>query len=236
MCGTFTFPAGALSRKLGAPAQKRGFACARIIFIASKILHFTFYILHLSIRSFGARGHSPRLLRMTGGGARRKQHGRGLSLVTLSGAAKAKPRSRTGLARKRIGGQTLFCRVRNGSPFCTRSLHSLRSVEMTEAAQTFFNTSKILHLPFCILHLSMRSFGARGLRPRLLRMTGGGARRRARAAPALAQDDRGGVNILQYIQNFTFTILHFTFSCPGGAEAGRRRRARRCTVPPSPPW
>ena len=154
MCGTFTFPAGALSRKLGAPAQKRGFACARIIFIASKILHFTFYILLLSMRSFGARGLRPRLLRMTGGGARRKQHARGLSLVTLSGAAKAKPkpRSRTGLARKRIGGQTLFAVFYPTFTFCTRSLHSLRSVGMTRGREHSSNHPKfyILHSTFYI--------------------------------------------------------------------------------------
>ena len=45
-CRGFTFPAGALSRKLGALAQKRGFACARIILMYPKfyILHSTFYI------------------------------------------------------------------------------------------------------------------------------------------------------------------------------------------------
>ena len=74
--------------------------------------------------------------------------------VTLSGAANGhEPRSRTGLARKRISGQTLFCRVRNDSPFYTRSLCSV-----------------------------------------------------ARFSRSLDQDDKGGVNILQYIQNFTFTI------------------------------
>ena len=36
----FTFPAKALSRKLGAQAQKRGFACASVLF------HPQFYILH----------------------------------------------------------------------------------------------------------------------------------------------------------------------------------------------
>ena len=56
--------------------QKRGFACARIIFIISAILHSTFYIYHLRRRA-------------------------DVNSVTLSGAASGnrEPRSRTGLLR-----------------------------------------------------------------------------------------------------------------------------------------
>ena len=73
--------------------------------------------------------------------------------VTLSGAAseKREPRSRTGLplsfrprrAESPPSGEILrasasecrrLCRVRNDSLFCTRSLHSLRSVGMTGVA------------------------------------------------------------------------------------------------------
>ena len=48
-----------------------------------------------------------------------------------------------------------------------------------------------------------RSFGARGLRPRLLRMTKGKA--------ALALDDKDEKIFFDAVQNFTFYILHFTF-------------------------
>ena len=46
--------------------QKRGFACARIVLIASSILHSTFYILHLSFAqgrgrvAYAARGKGAR--------------------------------------------------------------------------------------------------------------------------------------------------------------------------------
>ena len=177
---------------------------------------------------------SLRSLRMTGWGCRTlhllpchpERSGEGKAKAAQSNGSCAQAHRRTNAFLPCSERLTVLYKI---PPLASLGRDDRGGVNILQTIQNF--TFYTLHFTF-----TTRSFDARGHSPRLLRMTGGGARRRARAAPALAQDDKGGVNILQYIRNFTFTILHFTFSCPGGGEAGRRRRARRCTVPPSPPW
>ena len=89
-----------------------------------------------------------------------------------------------------------FCRVRNGSLFCTRSLHSLRSVGMTGGG--FFDT--VQNLPFYILHLS---FAQR--RGRVAHAARG---ERVALSPPAILDRRISNN--NFFQNSTFYILHFS--------------------------